>query len=419
MKKENIRFPDACAVDRILTQNQGTAAELILRLAWDAGLSRDEICSLKWENVDFLRRQLVLPNRSIPIDEALLSCLELNQELHRNDSNYVVISDRLHKPMMPESVSRIARLAMNAEPVLLDMRLTDLRHGFIHRQLQHSDWRYVARISGISVRTMQTLFLPDALDRVNPSPAESTVYDEQRIQYAIETAESPVIALALRLIWDLGLQAQQCISLTWEQIRWDHQAIALSEQEIPIPPKVLQQLQTLYEHRASGNPHILLTSKSQAQYSLSGLSKEIRTVLIRAGVDATLQDLLRDRWKDSREEQILQLAREKKQLTRQDLIRTFHLTTAQANLRLRRLTESGKLVRIGTTYYLAGAVVPPSQQYQVVQDHLQASGVAYRKGLAELLGIGVRQCGWILHKWVREGKLAIRGQLYTLPELPQ
>ena len=417
MEKERICFPDENAVNRVLVRTQTTVAELILRLAWDAGLSRDEICALKWGNISFKLEQIQLPDRSIPVSRALLNCLRLRQEMYGNDSEYVVTSDRLHKPMRPESVSRAARVAMDTEPSLEDIRLIDLRHGFIIRQLQQSDWNSVARISGISVRTMQALFLPSASDRVVQSRSESVAYDEEAIQGAIASAENEVIALALRLIWDVGLQAQQCIALTWDQICWTRGVICLPDREVPASAEVLRRLRALFDRRQPEEDlHVLLTSKSKAPYGLPGLSKEIRTALIRAGVDATLQDILRYREHSACSEQILQLAQEKKQLTRQDLIHAFHLTAAQANERLRRMTASGALVRIGTIYYLADDVVPPHHQYQVVQAHLQTAGTAYRKELADLLGLGVRQCGWILHKWVQEGQLATHGQSYSLPD---
>lgn len=418
MKKEQIYIPDENAVARVLLQNQNTAAELILRLAWDAGLSRDEICGLKWENISFQQKQILLSDRSIPIDGMLLHCLCLRQDMYGNDSAYVVTSDRLRKPMQPESVSRIARLAMDTEPALENIRLIDLRHGFILRQLRENDWQQVARISGISVRTMQALFLPDASERrTTQSTAAPAACDAEDIQRAITATESTTIALALRLIWNMGLQARECVALTWDQVCWAKSALLLPDREVRIPPETLQAFQTLYDLcQPNADDHVLLTPKAHVPYTLSGLSKEIRTALIRSGVDATLQDLLRCRRQTGDDDRILQFAREKVHLTRQDIIRTFQLTAAQASQRLQRLVANGDLVRIGTTYYLAGKVVAPSQQYQVICSHLQAVGTAYRKELADLLGIGVRQCGWILHKWVQEGKLTTRGQLYTLPD---
>ena len=83
--------------------------------------------------------------------------------------------------------------------------------------------------------------------------------------------------------------------------------------------------------------------------------------------------------------------------------------------RLRRMVEEGKLALVGNKYYLAGSVVPEEQQYEVLRGHLELVGSAYRKELADLLGIPERQCSTLLRKMVREGSLAQSGQQYSLP----
>ncbi len=61
-------------------------------------------------------------------------------------------SDRRCRPMPPESISRLARTALN-DAGLADLTLGDLRRDFIIRQLEQHDWPYAARVSGISVST--------------------------------------------------------------------------------------------------------------------------------------------------------------------------------------------------------------------------------------------------------------------------
>ena len=83
--------------------------------------------------------------------------------------------------------------------------------------------------------------------------------------------------------------------------------------------------------------------------------------------------------------------------------------------RLRQLTASGRLVRVGTKYYPAGQVVPPEEQYGVIREFLTQSGPAYRQDLAALLHIGDRQCALILKHMVEAGRLVRTGQRYALP----
>ena len=49
MQEYVVNRPDEGAMEQILRENSGNAAGAILRLAWLAGLLRDEIQHLTWE----------------------------------------------------------------------------------------------------------------------------------------------------------------------------------------------------------------------------------------------------------------------------------------------------------------------------------------------------------------------------------
>lgn len=67
MVKESSQKVDKAAMERLLEARQGTAEEIILRLAWQQGLARDEIQRLSWPDVSFEGEgQLHLPDRSTP-----------------------------------------------------------------------------------------------------------------------------------------------------------------------------------------------------------------------------------------------------------------------------------------------------------------------------------------------------------------
>ena len=67
MQEYVVNRPDGRAMDRVLEKNFDNAAGVILRLAWQAGLLREEIQYLTWAQIDFLDRCLVLPDRRVPI----------------------------------------------------------------------------------------------------------------------------------------------------------------------------------------------------------------------------------------------------------------------------------------------------------------------------------------------------------------
>lgn len=421
MSKERVRFPDESAMARVLNRSRETGAEIILRLAWDLGLSRDEICQLKWSDISFQDKTLVLPDRRIPIDEVPCQCLLDRHKEYGGESEYVVISDRRHRQMHPESVSRIARTALNTEPLLVDIRLIDLRYGFILRQIKEHGWPYASRVSGIQASTMQAVFLPalkaagyEALTKAEVPTVPSS--DQERIQEIIRNEGSSAAGLALRLAWELRMEIQESIALTWDQIDFDGDLIHLPDRNISIHADLKRHLLALYRSRGSGmDPHILLTPRSMQPYDIFGISRAIRTALVRGGSDATLQDTLNQQTQEAEDSAILHCVEDHGSITWREAAELFNMEKGQINRRLHRLIQKKQLVRIGTKYYLYGTVVSPEDQYEVIREYLKASGTAFRKDLADLLKIEARPCGWLLLNLVKQGKLIKTGQRYSLP----
>ena len=109
MQEYVVNRPDEGAMEQILRENSGNAAGAILRLAWLAGLLRDEIQHLTWEQVDFLDGSLVLPDRKVPIGRELSDWLQALRDGRDRSQEAVVLSDRDQKPLTPQSISRLAR----------------------------------------------------------------------------------------------------------------------------------------------------------------------------------------------------------------------------------------------------------------------------------------------------------------------
>ena len=79
---------------------------------------------------------LQLKDRTIPLHEEVEQCLKHRFSTFAQRSPYVAISDRLRDAMHPVYLSRLARDAMDEEESLKNIRLVDLRHDFIIRQLE-------------------------------------------------------------------------------------------------------------------------------------------------------------------------------------------------------------------------------------------------------------------------------------------
>lgn len=421
MGKESSQKIDRGALKQLLAKQTGTAEELILRLAWQQGLARDEIQRLTWADVALEEGQLRLPDRVIPLEADCRDCLERRQERLGRVSPFVVISDRRCRPMPPESISRLARTALNGAG-MPDVTMGDLRRDFIIRQLESHDWPYAARVSGIAVPTLHAQFAKYRPTEKRPEPAaerETAQQIDEFLLWKVLQAEgdSPV-GLALWMSWKLGMQVREIVALTWEQVDLDRELICLEDREIPAGATLHRLLKAVRDRRSPGaDPHVLLTPRSGRPIDQPRLSKIVRTALIRGGLEnVTLGDLCREEKRSDEDARLLNLVAERGKLSRGDIMELLGLSKVAAYERLKRLTGSGELVRVGGKYYPAGKVVPPEEHYAVIRAYLEENGAAYRQDLAGLLRIGPRQCGLILRRMVADGQLVQTGQRYRLPD---
>lgn len=417
---EKNRRLDEAALRRLLEREQTGPEALVLRLAWLEGLTREEIAALTWDQVSFLDDRLELPDRMIPLNgevRALLWKLHEAKEAREEPGDpHVLLSARDRKPMRLESISRLARLALDRGG-LKGVRLLDLRYDWIIRCLDRMDWPEAARISGVEVATLQLRFSASAPARKAPKPPPAQV-DEFKLWKVLQTERDTAAGLAMWLGWQLGLQAQEMISLTWEQADLEGGVLHLPDREVVLTSAVRRLLEEERQRRKPGeDAHVLLTERSRKPLDLPRLSRLTRTALIRGGLErVTLRDLKKDDSRDAEEERILQRVLEQGHVSRGDVSELMGLSKTATYARLRRLTELGKLVRIGGKYYLPGTVVPPEQHREAILGYLAQAGFAYRQDIVDLLHIQPKQCTLVLHRMVEEGTLVQLGQKYFLPQ---
>ena len=209
--------PDEAAMLRILERHPHSPEGAILRLAWLEGLSRSEITELRWDQVDFEGKAIQLPDRTVPLEPSTEACLRERHVRCALRDPHVVISERSKKPMPPESISRLSRLALDSEGQKVN--LMDLRHDFVIRQLQTHDWPYVARVSGMAVSTLRDAFSPYL---TKPAAPENPLAQRDEAEYllwrVIQQEGSSPAGLALWMGWKLQMQPGEIASLTWG--RW-------------------------------------------------------------------------------------------------------------------------------------------------------------------------------------------------------
>lgn len=422
MRKDGFRRPDEAALQGVLEKNRGSVAETILRLAWNLGLFREEIHQLTWNDISFEETLVRLPERTVPMDGEVQRCLRERHAQRGHLSPFVVTSDRNRKPMAPQSIARVARAALD-EGGLTDINLVDLRHDFTIRQLQLHDWPYVARISGITVASLYSIYgryLPRGEKPASgerPGSAVPARVDEFEMWKLLQAEGDSSVGIAIWMAWKLGMQMKEIVDLTWTQADLKNGTIRLPDRSLPMGATLRRRLTQVWESRTSADdPHVLLTPRSHQPYDHTRLSRAVRTALIRGGMETlTLRDLVREEKRSWEDTLILRRAEDQGNISRNEVMGLLQVSKVPAYSRLNRLVEEGKLTRVGAKYYPAGTAVSPEEHYRVIRAHLEQVGSAYRQELAELLRIEGRQCQTILRRMVRKGQLVCSGQQYALP----
>ena len=408
--------PDEAAMLRILERHPHSPEGAILRLAWLEGLSRSEITELRWDQVDFEGKAIQLPDRTVPLEPSTEACLRERHVRCALRDPHVVISERSKKPMPPESISRLSRLALDSEGQKVN--LMDLRHDFVIRQLQTHDWPYVARVSGMAVSTLRDAFSPYL---TKPAAPENPLAQRDEAEYllwrVIQQEGSSPAGLALWMGWKLQMQPGEILNLTWSQVDLDRSLLRLPDREIPMGSRLSRLLGDICGHRKDpAQDRVLLTPGTGKPMDLARLSTVIRTALIRGGLEQlSLGDLSRLSRRGSQRQTVLDRLSEAESLTREEVMDLLGVSKSAALKLLNQLRQDGAVVRIGGCYYPAGAVVLPEDQSAAVTAYLAAHGTAVRKELAELLNLPPAQCTALLRRMADRGELLLTGKRYALP----
>ena len=412
-----VNRPDEGVMREILRQNPDNAAGAILRLAWQAGLLREEIQNLTWAQIDFRDQCIVLPDREVPLEEDLAAWLENLRRERNRSSEAVVLSDRDRKPLTPQSISRLVRGVLDKEGQT-QVRLIDLRHDYVLRQLEQHDWQYVSRITGIEAAALKVHFGVHTAEKrvsVRIRREEAVHIDEFALWKLLQAEKTSAAGVALWLTWQLGLQLEEIAALTWDQVDLEKEELRLPERTVAMTSGVLGVLRQLREKTPASQTAVLTAPRSGRPLDRTRLSKLTRLALVRGGMDnVTLRDLRVDcEIRVGGENQVVSWVRRHQYITRNQAMELLGVSRTTAYNRLKQMVQRGKLTQIGTRYYLFGQVVPPEEQPQVILEYLTREGFAYRQDIARLLHVDVRQCRPILRRMVENGQIVQDKQRYT------
>jgi len=424
-KQKELNLPNEEALLRVLARNNGFAAELIIRLAWQAGLSRPQIQDLTWDQVSFEKGEILLPNRApIPIHPDLLT--RLQQQRNRPSSKrypYVVLTDCHHTHPEVVQISKIAGKALAEEETLKGINLKDLRDDFIVRAIQQHGKAYAIRISGISMATIYSTYgqyLSQSRGTVvEGDPSKNSQVDENRLLQLLTAEGNSAAAMALWLVWKQGMTLDEITRLTWDQVDFQQNEICRENDngKTTLHPIVAQLLKEAFDSRGlHSDPHVLLSPKAQRPFDPDRLCVLTRTALIRGGLDSLyLNKLVRIEPKDKMVDELLQYMAQRRFVTQKEVTAALKLNKSTVYHVLHQAVNCGKIVRIGTRYYKAGTVVPPEEHYSAICDLLAEDGKATLGTITNRLGIESKACLWIVSNLVKDGKLTKEGQRYMLP----
>ena len=401
--------PDTVAMERALDRHRFDVTGIVMNLAWRTGLTRKEICELTWEQVDLETALLRLPDREVPVPTEMKEQLRKWRNRCERFSPYVAVSPLRRKRLARQSLSVMVRSALDEEG-LGDVRLLDLRHDFIHRQLQEHDWPYVLRVSGLSVSTYRSGLHEMKSGKSTSAPKQQDDPGEDfKLWRVLQTERNTPAGIALWLSSHAGLQVKEIVALIWEQVDFERKLLRLPDREIELPVSVCHVLEDENARRAPGDdPHVILSPRSRNPVTAAWLTTLVRSALIRGGIEnRSLRDLRLDPVQVAENQKLLKYVEENGAITRSEAMSLLEMSQSQIYRRLTALVESGKLEHVNTRYYLTGTVTPFEYRDEAILGYLQENGPAYRQDIAAFLHLGNRTTARILKGMTESGQLTL------------
>ncbi len=375
-------------LEALLEQHQWDCVGKMTRLALWAGLNRNEILSLTWEQIS--PQTLALPKRVVPVEACLNGYLT---QCPGQKCGHVVVSHRTHRPLTGQGASHSLRQAFDqvGEP---ELRLSDLRSAYIIRMLETHTPGEVCRWVGMSPLTLKADFgayMPTEMEQA----LMPKTFSREVLETIVQQTKTSAAGRAITLAWKEGMGVRTMAHLTWETLS-------------------LEQKQLLGWTGETGL--VLVGARSGRGLTQERISRIATQTLVAGGLDRiTLRDLIVDyRQQENGEHAILAYLRHAQRVSTVQLSQHLGMDKATAFRQLKRLSQQGHIVQVGNLYYLPGQVVHPEAQFSLVQHTLEEYGAVMRKDVVELLQITPNQCSVLLKKWVNQGWLRQKGQIYYL-----
>lgn len=412
--------PDETVLRLLIDRERDSQAGIILRLAWQLGLMRREIRELNWSQVCLKEAAVHLPDRDVPIQSELLSYLAVCKTREAGTEG-PVLSGRGGGFINGPYISRLARRMLDRAGQT-QVRLIDLRHDYVVRQLEQHDWQYVAQITGIGLVSLRDHFTPyvwqQEKEEKSVAPHPPFVLDGEKLARLLRTQRYTPAGTLIRLAYSAGLHVNEMQLLTWDQIDLPGEIIRLPDRTVPIPADLLAYLTELRVQNADRSAYVVISKRTGKPLEAAYLSKTSKAALVAAGIpNITLSNLYSSfQYRTQVEEPVLKLVKREGNATCAQVAALLGVTRSQAHHRLSHMTAEGSLIRVGNRYFLPQETIRPEEHERLILDDLRRTGSAVRQDVARLLRIQPRQAYPILRKMVSSGQLSFEnGRYYPVP----
>ena len=307
----------------------------------------------------------------------------------------------LPEVMLTDEAAATLDAFLDAQPSTVSVWLQDLTTGDTYTYNESSGF-YCA----------STLKAPYALWLAQRDEAEYLLWR------VIQQEGSSPAGLALWMGWKLQMQPGEIASLTWGQVDFDQNLIRLPDRTVSMGSRLRRLLLDAWDRRKDPTePRVFTAPTTGRPMDLSRLTTVTRTALIRGGLEhVNLRNLHTWVRQGDRAQLLMAQAEEQGWLTREAVMERLGVSKSTARQYLLELREAGRLVRVGTRYYPAGAVADPDDHLDIIRAYLQEHGTGRRQDFIRLLGLEPEQGTLLLRRLTDRGERVLTGRHYTLPE---
>ena len=414
MREEKTAIDRAALEDYLARGGDGAAARAV-RLAYQAGLTRAEVCALTWAQVDLADSSLHLPDRNVPLSSELAAALARWREQDREGVYVVPAADGGART--PQSLSRTVHAALKKAGVA-GAGFPALRRAYVEAQLREHDWPYVLRVTGMAAATYRSEFAGTKTGSPEGAPDAET--EEFLLWKLLQESRTAPEGVALWLLWQMDLSEAEVCALMWAQVDLACGVLHLPGRDVPLTHAVRGVLAEAYAKRGAEDEPVVCSPRTRRGVSEPRLSLMVRELLVRGGLTASSLRTLRAGARERKAvRDVRALLHERGGLTASAVRSALGLSRAGAYRALETLTESGEVLHISSVYYPAGTVVPPEKQEAAVLTLAREMERIYLADVTARLGLPRRAAQGLLARMVREGALALdpRRKQYFLPEI--